>query len=74
VNDLMKIKNDAIEEAVKEATIPLIAENEINKIEIENLKENIKAQESKTLWSGVIIGVTSLAVGTIIGFLIGIFR
>ena len=70
----MKIKNDAIEEAVKEATIPLIAENEINKIEIENLKENIKAQESKTLWSGVIIGVTSLAVGTIIGFLIGIFR
>lgn len=74
MNDLMKIKNDAIEEAVKEATIPLIAENEINKIEIENLKENIKAQESKTLWSGVIIGVTSLAVGTIIGFLIGIFR
>jgi len=74
VNDLMKIKNDAIEEAVKEATIPLIAGNEINKIEIENLKENIKAQESKTLWSSIIVGVTSLAVGTIIGFLIGIFR
>ncbi|MBN2536271.1 MAG: hypothetical protein JXB88_25540 [Spirochaetales bacterium] len=73
---MKKIKNEAIDEAVKEAVIPLMADIEVMKIKIGERDERITGLEMEldTLKSqNILYSVLAGAGGIGVGFLIGYF-
>lgn len=76
IEEMKKIKNEAIDEAVKKAVIPLIAELEVMKIKIEERDDRITDLETEldTLKSQNIVKTILVGAGGIgLGFLLGFF-